>query len=207
VSEPRSGRVAPEIAAEFPGLRLELIELELAGGPSPPALRRRLAEWSDRSRGAALIAQRTRPVERAYRTFYRQSGLDPDLRRPPGEAAAVSRLLRGGFGSVDRLTDARLIALLETGVPVWALDAAGVGGGALEIRTGSSAGGAPGALIVAAGERAAAILFDDPVPELSAGARTRRAILYAIGVDGVPAIHVEEALWICRNLVGVGDAA
>jgi hypothetical protein len=31
---------------------------------------------------------------------------------------------------------------------------------------------------------------------------TRRVALFSIGVDGVPAIHVEEALWICAELLG-----
>ena len=32
-------------------------------------------------------------------------------------------------------------------------------------------------------------------------ARSPRPVLFAIGVDGVPAIHVEEALWTCGELL------
>ena len=206
MSDVRPGRVAPEIAGEFPGLRLDTLALELGPGGGSAGLRRRLAAWSDRSRGAGLIALRTRPVQQAYRTFYRQIGLDPDVRRPPGEAAAVTRLLRGGFPSVDRLTDARLVALLETGVPVWALDGEAVGDRVPEVRlAGGPDGGVPGSLIVAVGTRPAAVLFEDPAPELAAGPGCRRILLYAIGVDGVPAIHVEEALWTCQELLGPGE--
>jgi hypothetical protein len=27
-------------------------------------------------------------------------------------------------------------------------------------------------------------------------------VLYALGVDGVPAIHVEEALWVAADVLG-----
>ncbi len=78
---------------------------------------------------------RTRPIPRAYRVFYRQIGLDPDVERVPAERAAVQRLLDGGFRSVGLVADACLIALLETAVPVWALDADAVAAPGLGIRT------------------------------------------------------------------------
>ena len=78
---------------------------------------------------------RTQPVPHAYRAFFRQIGLDPDASRIPSEEAAVARLLQGGFRSRDLLADALLIGLVETGVPVWALDADLVDAGGLGIRT------------------------------------------------------------------------
>ena len=84
---------------------------------------RRLRDLSDRYRGAGVVAMRTQPIPHAYRAFFRQVGVDPDAARIPSEAAAVGRLLHGRFESRDALADALLIALVETGVPVWALDA------------------------------------------------------------------------------------
>ena len=64
----------------------------------------------------------------AYRVFFRHIGLDPDVQRTPVEAAVLERMLRGGFLSGGMLDDILLIALMDTGVPVWALDAAHVEG-------------------------------------------------------------------------------
>jgi len=77
---------------------------------------------------------RTQPIPHAYRSFFRQIGLDPDASRIPSEQAAVTRLLHGGFRSNSLVEDALLIALVETGVPVWALDGEVVDAGGLGIR-------------------------------------------------------------------------
>ena len=71
---------------------------------------------------------RREPVPAAYRVFFRHIGLDPDVVRTPIEAAALERMLRGGFLSGGLLEDILLIALVDTGVPVWALDAEAVDG-------------------------------------------------------------------------------
>ena len=69
------------------------------------------------------MALRREPVPAAYRVFFRHIGLDPDVERTPIEAAVLERMLRGGFPTGGLLEDVLLIALLDTGVPVWALDA------------------------------------------------------------------------------------
>ena len=84
----------------------------------------RLRELSNRFRGAQAVAIRREPVPAAYRVFFRHIGLDPDVVRTPIEAAVLERMLRGGFLSGGLLEDMLLIALVDTGVPVWALDAA-----------------------------------------------------------------------------------
>jgi DNA/RNA-binding domain of Phe-tRNA-synthetase-like protein len=174
---------------------------------------RRLRELSDRYRGAGVVAMRTQPIPHAYRAFFRQVGLDPDADRIPSEAAAVARLLHGRFESRNGLADALLIALVETGVPVWALDARHADPATLGIRTaaaGDRLGGGPaggvllpdGQLVVADGVAVHATLFGDPAPDHAPGPRTRRMVLFAVGVDGVPAIHVEEALWVAVDVLG-----
>jgi DNA/RNA-binding domain of Phe-tRNA-synthetase-like protein len=193
-----TGLVDPALSAEFPGLRLQWIALEARVRGSSKELARRLMALSDRYRGAAVVAMRTKPIPHAYRSFFRQVGLDPDASRIPSEEAAVRRLLHGGFRSGDRLQDARLIALVETGVPVWALDARLVNTNTLGIRLSS------GRLVVADCERVHATLFAEPDVGHVPGPRTVRIILFAVGVDGVPAIHLEEALWVAAEILEAG---
>lgn len=209
---PADGFVAPEVRAEFPGLRLRYVSVAQRRGPSPPALVRRLQDLSNRYRGAGVVAMRTKPVPHSFRAFFRQIGMDPDVRRIPSEAAAVNRLLHGGFRTVDLISDACLVALIETGVPVWALDADGVDDAGLGIRTatghepsrrGDDPPPAAGSLVVADGSAVHAELFSDPSAGHGVGARTRRVMLFAVAVDGVPEIHIEEALWCALEVLGV----
>jgi DNA/RNA-binding domain of Phe-tRNA-synthetase-like protein len=193
-----SGRIAPDLQAEFPGLRLHWTALEARVRGSPRDVRARLRALSDRVAGAGVVAMRTKPIPHAYRAFFRQVGLDPDAARIPSEEAAVRRLLEGRFHSRDTLADALLIALVETGVPVWALDASVVDLATLGIRT--AAGGER--LVVADAVRVHATLFGDPAPGHAARPGTDRMVLYAVAVEGVPAIHVEEALWISTDILG-----
>ena len=210
-----SGRIAPDLRAEFPELRLHWTALESRVRGSSREARARLRALSDRVAGAGVVAMRTKPIPHAYRAFFRQVGLDPDAARIPSEEAAVRRLLEGGFRSRDTLRDALLIALVETGVPVWALDASVVDVASLGIRTaaggerlgGGDSRGLPlpaGQLVVADAVRVHATLFGDPVPEHAAGRGTDQIVLYAVAVEGVPAIHVEEALWVSTDILRAG---
>jgi DNA/RNA-binding domain of Phe-tRNA-synthetase-like protein len=208
------GFVDEELSAELPGLRLDWMTMPRGPRTSPSALVKRLHALSNRYRGASVVAMRTQPVPHAYRTFFRQIGLDPDVDRIPSEEAAVSRLLHGGFRSQGALEDALLVALIETGVPVWALDADLIAPGGLGIRAtvggdlfgrGEHAHGVPlGRLVVADAQCIHAMLFGQVVPGHAAGARTRRVALFSVGVQGVPAIHVEEALWVCAEALRSG---
>jgi DNA/RNA-binding domain of Phe-tRNA-synthetase-like protein len=186
------GFVQPNVRAEFPGLRLLWLTVEAPRGPTPPAVARRIRAWSDRYWGTSVVAMRTQPIPRAYRVFYRQIGLDPDIERVPSEQAAVARLVQGRFVSQDVIRDALLLALLETSVPVWALDAARVDPAGLGIRT-SEVGDR---LVVADASRTYAQLFGEVDPTHWPGPRTRRLVLYTVGVDGVPMLHLEEALYV-----------
>ncbi len=210
-----SGLVEPKLRAEFPGLRLDWTALDARVRSSPREVERRLRGLSDRYRGAGVVAMRTQPIPHAYRAFFRQVGVDPDAARIPSEDVAVRRLLQGRFESRDVLADALLIALVETGVPVWALDARATDVASLGIRTsvaGDRLGGDPdrgislteGQLVVADAATVHATLFGEPAPGQVPGPRTNRIVLFAVGVDGVPAIHVEEALWVAVHVL---DAA
>ncbi len=204
---PAPGFVAPDVLAELPGLRLDWVTATASLRPSPSAVKQRLRLLSNRYRGASVVAMRTHAIPHAYRAFYRQVGLDPDATRVPSEDVAVTRLLHGGFRSRNLIEDALLIALIETGVPVWALDADRVEASGLGIRT-SVAGDrlgsgeeaptlAPGRLVVADVRHVHGILFGELASEHQVGGATARVALFSVGVQGVPAIHIEEALWLC----------
>jgi DNA/RNA-binding domain of Phe-tRNA-synthetase-like protein len=196
VTEPEvlEGWVDAGLAEEFPGLRVAYCLVPAAGGPSPPALRERLRVLSDRLRGAQAVALRGRDVPHAYRVFFRHVGLEPDETRIPVEALVVERLRLGGFPSRGRLPDALAIACVETGVPVWALDADALDGPpGVRPATARDAPVPEGRLVLADASRALAVLFEDPEAPTRA---TRRLALISVVVPHVPALFAEEALWI-----------
>jgi DNA/RNA-binding domain of Phe-tRNA-synthetase-like protein len=206
----RSGWVSERLLGEFPrlGLRLCDVTLERRLGRSPKGVRERLALLADRFRGAEAMVLRQRPVPHAYRVFFRHVGIDPDVTRVPVEAAAVRRLVQGGFPSQGLLQDALTIALMETGVPLRALDADLVEGrlglrlsGERERLGEESAAGplAPGRIVVADERGPIAELFGPVAPARGVGKKTTRVQLFAVVVDGVDAIVVEEALWTCAE--------
>jgi DNA/RNA-binding domain of Phe-tRNA-synthetase-like protein len=204
---------AREVEQELPELRLVLSRARVGRqgsvvGRSPAGVEDRLRELSNKFRGPRAVAVRREPVPAAYRVFFRHIGLDPDVMRTPIEAAALERMMRGGFLSAGLLEDILLIALIDTGVPVWALDSEAVDG-PLGIRAsgedeplGRSADALPlpaGRLVVADASAALAVLFGELAPGHEAGAKTHDLTLFAIQVAGVPSLYVEEALWGCRT--------
>lgn len=206
-----SGFVEPAVHREFPALRLYWVTVSGRRRESPREVKQRLAHLSNRYRGASVVALRAQPIPHAYRAFFHQVGLDPDTDRIPIEQAAMARLLQGGFRSSNLIDDALLISLVETGVPVWGLDAGVVDAGGLGVRTsrdgdrlGSSATSshlAPGRLVVADAQHVHALLFGDVAKENEVRPQTDRIALFAVGVEGVPAIHIEEALWVCAEVL------
>ncbi len=210
--ESAPGWRAREVEEELPGLRLLVGEAshtrrQSLTGASPPEVRGRLRELSNRFRGAHAVGVRREPVPGAYRVFFRQIGLDPDVVRTPIEAAVMERMLHGGFPTSGLLADVLTIALLDTGVPVWALDAESVDG---ELGLRASGEGEPlgraadapplpaGRLVVADASAALATLFGEVARGHEPRAATRRLTLFAVQVAGVPTLYVEESLWTCR---------
>jgi DNA/RNA-binding domain of Phe-tRNA-synthetase-like protein len=207
-----AGWCAVEVEEELPGLRLLVGEAlhtraqPLTGG-SPPEVRQRLRELSNRFRGARAVGVRREPVPAAYRVFFRQIGLDPDVVRTPIEAAVLERMLSGGFLPSSLLEDVLLIALLDTGVPVWALDADRLDGpiGVRASAEGERIGGSPqalglpaGRLVVADSSAALGVLFGELAPARRPHSRSTRVTLFTVQVDGVPTLYAEESLWACR---------
>ncbi|HEV2973865.1 MAG TPA: hypothetical protein VGX69_02580 [Solirubrobacteraceae bacterium] len=209
---PTRGWCAREVEEELPGLRLLSAEVEVDArrsltGAAPPDVERRLKELSNRYRGATAVAVRREPVPSAYRVFFRHIGLDPEVVRTPLEAAVLMRMMKGGFLPRGLLEDVLLIALLDTGVPVWALDAERVEGplGVRASEHGERLGRAvdapqlpAGRLVVADASASLAVLFGELAAEHVAHARSARLALFAVQVAGVPELYAEEALWSCQ---------
>ena len=211
--EPEAGWLSREVELELPGLKLLHCEAAVGRsgsltGDSPADIEERLRELSNSVRGARAVGIRREPVPAAYRVFFRQVGMDPDVQRTPIEAAVVERMVRGGFTTAGMLEDIRLIAMLDTGVPVWALDSARLEGplGIRVSRDGEALGAGKdppllpeGRLVVADSGAALAVLFGDLAPAHEPRARTRRVTFFAVQVPGVPGLYAEEALWSCAN--------
>jgi DNA/RNA-binding domain of Phe-tRNA-synthetase-like protein len=212
--QPLTGWRAREVEEDLPELQLLLADVQVPVGRSvtaarsPKEIRGRLRELSNRLRGARAVSLRREPIPAAYRVFFRHIGLDPDVVRTPIEAAMLARMLQGGFLSGGPLRDVLLIALVDTGVPVWALDAASLDGalGIRSSREGERLGGSTeslalpaGRLVIADSARAVGILFGELSPLHEPAADTRGLTLFAVQVGGVPALYAEEALWICRE--------
>ncbi|HWI71624.1 MAG TPA: phenylalanine--tRNA ligase beta subunit-related protein [Baekduia sp.] len=212
--DPVEGAVAPELAAELPGLRLRWTVVTSATGRTPRALRDRLEDVSNRFRGPNAIALRTRPVPRAYRVLFRQVGLDPDVDRTPVEQAAVERLVRGELHSGDRVADALVLAVIETGVPVVAFDEAALNG---EVTLRAAAAGETlpagkyahdlprGRVVLADAHGPVAVLFGRMSDRHAPGRGCTRVRLVAVQAPGVPRAHVDEALWLAAS--GLSEAA
>jgi DNA/RNA-binding domain of Phe-tRNA-synthetase-like protein len=189
------GWVDEQVREEFPELRLRTAVVERGSGRTPAEIRQRLRMLSDRFRGAQAIALRRSPIPSAYRVFFRHVGLDPDTTRTPVEEAAVQRLVKGAFQATNLLDDALLIALVETGIPLWAVDAD-------RTREPLGIGTSPdGRLAVCDADGPLATLFG-PVDAAHVVTKdTTRMLIYTIQVPSVPPIFVDEAMWTCLGVL------
>lgn len=202
-----AGAVAAELRDEFPGLAL--LHADVAGGArrSPRPTRARLAAIADRISGAQAVNLRHRPIPWAYRVFFRHIGLDPDEQRTPVEQLTFERIASGGLQSRGLPADAIRAATLESHVALRALDAGSIEG-ALELRAslpgeelGERPGLAPGTLVIADSRRPVATLFGGAIAAAEVGPRTATIRVCALGVEGVPRIALEEAIWVAAEIL------
>ena len=206
--ESRPGPVASELREEFPGLALRYLLVERGSGRSPKVVKERLRVLSDRFTGAQAINLRQKSIPWAYRVFFRHIGLDPDRTLTPVEQLALDRMRHGRFKSENLLDDALTIAIVETGVALRAFDADKVTG-VVSLRSseqnealaGRPGDLPPGTLVIADERRPLALLFGATGADLGVHPRTRRTLLAAIQVKGVPDIVVAEALWVAATVM------
>jgi DNA/RNA-binding domain of Phe-tRNA-synthetase-like protein len=206
------GFVQAELAAEFPELALAYTAIDGSPRRSPEEVRERLRDASDRFTGGKAVQMRQQPIPWAYRVFFRHIGIDPDEQRTPIEAIAVERMQAGGFRSGGLVADALLLATLETSVPVLAFDAADVEGavGLRLARDGEQLAEyrplAAGQIVIADEQRPLGVLFGDAADHGRVRRSTRRVVLAAIQVAGVPSVSVEEALWTAAETLSTAQA-
>jgi DNA/RNA-binding domain of Phe-tRNA-synthetase-like protein len=203
-----TGTLAPELGREFPGLALRYTVVERGSGRSPKAVKNRLRELAGRFSGGQVVNLRHQAIPWAYRVFYRHIGLDPDEQRTPVEALALERMRAGGFPSRNLLDDALTIAVADSGVAVRAFDADRVEG-RLGIRPSLAGEGLegrpgelpPGTLVIADEARPIALLFGAAGAGRGVGPKTKRTLLCAIQVKGVPDMAAEEAIWLAVGVM------
>lgn len=205
---PEAGWIAAEVRQELPALALHHIVVDRGSGRSPRAIKARLRLLSNRFSGAQVINMRHQPIPWAYRVFYRHIGLDPDEQRTPIEELALERMKHGGFRSRSLLDDALTIAIAESGVALRAFDADRVTGrpGIRTSVAGEELEGRPaqlpsGTLVIADEQRPLALLFGALAAGRGVSPKTKRTMLVAIKVSGVPDIAVEEALWLASSIL------
>lgn len=202
------GTVARELAAEFAGLGLRYRIVERGSGRSPKVVKERLRELSDRFSGPQAITLRQKPIPWAYRVFFRHIGLDPDRTLTPVEQMSLDRMRQGRFKSENLLDDALTIAVVESGVALRAFDADKMAGG-LALRAsepGEVLAGRPGelpsgTLVIADERQPVALLFGATGEGLGVHPKTKRTMLVAVLVKGVPDMVAEEALWIAAAVM------
>jgi len=201
--------VSGELAAEFPGLRADWLSCRCVDYRCDPGVGERLALLASRFNGRQAVELRQQQIPAAYRSFFRQVGIDPDQQPTPIEQAVLGRLLSGGNLPQDRISDGLLLALLETSIPVLAFEASAV---APPIIIRSAEHGElvtdgelePGALILADGQRPLCQLFSAPEQPLAAAAKSESLLLVAVVVPGVSEIASDEALTIAAAAISGG---
>ena len=187
------GWIAAPVAAEFPELRVASLEARCVDPQSDPGVAERLGLLASRFNGRQAIEMRQAAVTAAYRAFYRQIGINPEEQRTPAERAALDRLLSGGNQPQGRVADALLLALLETGVPVYCFDPALVDGPVGIDLTKS------GTLVLADDVQELGELFSEADNRFHASPNQRDLLLVAVGAPGVPRITIDESLWLAES--------
>ncbi|MFL5868437.1 MAG: phenylalanine--tRNA ligase beta subunit-related protein [Thermoleophilaceae bacterium] len=201
----QDGWVDPELADEFPELGLSYAAVDASPERTSKEVKERLRALSDRYTGGKVIHMRQDAIPWAYRVFYRQVGIDPDTQHTPAEGVALERLRAGGFVSRNSVDDALTIAVAETGVPVIALDrdkvgrAIGLRLARQDERLGPTRPLSARQIVVADEDRALAVLFGEIAEDAGVTPDTRHMLLAGLKVKGVPAISVEEALWMAAE--------
>lgn len=214
VSQPETGWVDYHVGTAFPELAVHWVRTPVS---FMPGLKRRtragLRDLSGIHQTGWAVVDGLDEVAQAHEDFFRRIGRDPKKPpRPPAQAMMTARLLQGEFKSKSLIEDAILIALVETGIGVTALDAATLTG-RLGIRPAREGEGierekagdvdqlAAGRLVIAADGPPLAAVFGDVSQPWRVSKKTAEVVLYAIRPPGVPAELVDECIEMVRSMI------
>lgn len=208
----RTGWIDNGVASEFPDLGLHWARAIVSFLPAPRRRAREgLRDLSARHPTGRTVLMGTDPTAQAHDVFYRRIGLNPDVPpRPPAQAVMAERLLQGEFKSRSLIEDASLIALLETGVRVTALDATDFSDalGIREARRGESIPGArgdeslpTGRLVIAGNGAPMCAVFGKISRPWQVQKATAEVLLFAVRPPGVSGMQADEALWMVRSIL------
>jgi DNA/RNA-binding domain of Phe-tRNA-synthetase-like protein len=208
----REGTITDDaLAQDFPVLAVLYASRAIGGGAYRRAAKERLALLDNRIGGELVATMRQQAVPGAYRAFARQIGLDPDGDATPLERTLMDRIRAGRFVPASATRDPCTVAMLETGVPVWAVDEAYVEGplriGPLTQEDVASLDGTPARphdLAVWDDKAPLSLLLGDVAGGAQPTRRTQAVRLFALRVEGVPDASVREALWTAGELTGPG---
>lgn len=208
---PLKGWVDEEVARRLPDLELLCVDAPITvTSRSPGWARERLRYLSTRVRGHEVLQMHQDETPSAYRRLYRELGRDPGRDLPPMEAAYVERLARGGFPHAGIPSDALKIVLVETGVPIWAVDAELIDGpmgircsrdDEITVPPGADPRLTAGPLVVADNHGVVAELCREPRALRAIDRKTTRAVFFSVKPGGISELRVREAFWMCMALV------
>jgi hypothetical protein len=193
-----------DLLVDFPGIGLFALPAAADAG-ARSRVASRLEHLSGRIDGRNVASIPLTPIHAAYRRLARQLGLDPDRDGTPLAPLLRERIIEGRLRSHGDVADACACALLETGVPVFALpfgDVTGDLGLALarggERLPGDAAPLADRTLVVSDVARPLALAL---LTQALTPADPGPVVLYAIRAPAVSVLVVEEALWVAAGLL------
>lgn len=193
-----------DVALHYPYLHLYVVEV-----PNEPSTRarhdlaERLGRLAERIGGPQVLRQHEQEVPHAFRKLYQQTGLDPGVHLTPIDAVLQERIAYGMFRSMGLVDDALKVALLETGVPVWAADSSALSGElVLQMPDVDPDAGRPSAVPFVADDRGTiAPVGNAPDQPHAVGRKTKDLTLFALQCDGISTMHVQESLWLAQSLI------
>lgn len=193
-----------DVALHYPYLNLFVTEV-----PNQPSTRarhdlaERLGRLAERIGAQQVLRQHEQEVPHAFRKLYLQMGIDPGVHLTPIDAVLQERIAYGQFRSMGLVDDALKVALLETGVPIWATDSAKVSGElALQMPAVESESGSASMVPLVTDDRGTiGPIGSAPEARYAVDRKSKDLTLFAVQCDGISTMHVDESLWLARSLL------
>lgn len=201
----RAGWCDEELREDFPGIGVVSLGCAV-DARAGSRVARRMDDVGARIDGRNAASLPLGTIPSAYRTLARQLGLDPDTDGTPLAGLLRERIRLGRLPSAGLVPDACTCAMLETGVPVFALPLTAVAGdlGLAVARAGETLPGEhaeplpEGSVVVSDLARPLALAMLPPPLE---PAPREGVVLYALRAPGVADLELDEALWLAAGLL------